>query len=457
MNPAAPFPLTRELASWARTLSHDDLPPAVRGESIRAFLNWFGCVLGGSAEDVTRRAAVAVAHPGGRASLIGHGQRAAPADAAFVNCVASSALAYDDTHLATVTHPTGPVAAALMTRAESSPCTGAEFLTALAVGIEIQCRLSNLLLLPPARPNLSLYITGITGPIGAAAALARLRGLDEDGVRWAMGHAATQGAGFRATHGSMAGLIVPGYAARSAVLATDLAGAGIDCASDVLESERGFVGVFTSGADLPGAAAGLGSAFELMANAYKPYPAGIVLHAAIDACIALLPQLGAGDEIAGINLTVPPLTVALADRRHPSTPYEAQISLQHWAAHVFCRRSAGIEALQQPQINAPDIAALRDRVRVVTDDSLARDAAAAEVVFADGRRVSSSIAHANGSIANPMSDDQLDAKFLGQARRVLAAAEAERLLAVLRGIAGAGDIGEALAPWLRVRPSGAAA
>lgn len=451
MNQPAAFPLTRELASWASTLRSEDLPPPVQRETLRAFLNWFGCVLGGSGEEVTRRAAKVAVRASGQASLIGHGQRAEIADAAFVNCVASSALAYDDTHLATVTHPTGPVAAALVATAEARPIGGAEFLTALAAGIEVQCRLSNLLLLPPAKPNLALYITGVTGPIGAAAAIARVRGLDEDQLRWAIGHAATQAAGFRATHGSMAGLVVPAYAARSGVFSADLAAAGIDCSDDALEAGRGFVGVFTSGADLAGATAGLGRDFELMANVYKPYPAGIVLHAAIDACLALLPEVGAAETIAEIRMTVPPLTLALADRLHPRTPFEAPISLQHWAAHVFCRRAAGIEALQQPQIDDPAIAAVRERVRIITNESLARDAAAAEVVFNDGRRVSRSIAHATGSIAKPMTDAQLDAKFIRQAELVLAPDHAAGLLARLRGLDTVSDVGAALASWLGVQ------
>lgn len=447
MNVSA-FPLGRKLAHWSAALEFRDLPPKVQSEVTRAFLNWFGCVLGGSAEEMPRRVAHLVQCRDGAASLIGQGTRASCAEAAFVNCVASSVLAYDDTHLATVTHPTGPVAAALMAEAEVRPIDGPTFLTALAIGIELQCRLSSLLLLPPAKPNLALYITGVTGPVGAAAALGRVRGYDEDQMLWSLGHAATQAAGFRATHGAMAGLIVPGYAARSGVFAADLAGAGIDCPGDALESERGFVGIFTANANPVSATAGLGTDFEILANAYKPYPAGIVLHAAIDACMVLLPQIASSDQIARIRLTVPPLTQALADRPHPRTPYEAPISLQHWAAHVFARGAAGVEALQQRQLEDPVIAALRSKVEIVTEEGLARDAAKATVALADGRVIDAEIAHASGSIDNPMTDAQLDAKFLEQARIVLD--DPQTALTTLRALAGADDVFLALKPWLQV-------
>ena len=141
--------------------------------------------------------------------MIGQGRRADVASAAFVNCLSSTVLSFDDTHLATVTHPTGPVAAALFAFSERQRVSGEEFLTAIALGIEIECRLSNLLLLPPAQANIGLFITGITGPIGAAAALGRLLQLDEEGMRSAIGLAAAQASGIRGTHGSMAAFFIP--------------------------------------------------------------------------------------------------------------------------------------------------------------------------------------------------------------------------------------------------------
>ena len=99
-------------------------------------------------------------------------------------------------------------------------------MAALAAGIEIQCRLSNVLLLAPAEANLGLYITGITGPAGAAAGLGRAMGFDTQHMTWAIGLGAAQGCGFRATHGSMAGHVVPALAARGGVWAALLAAQG---------------------------------------------------------------------------------------------------------------------------------------------------------------------------------------------------------------------------------------
>lgn len=439
------FPLTETLARWVAVA---EMPDEVMQESARAFLNWTGCALGGSAAEVTRRAAGMLATPGGEAMLLGTDLRAHLADAAFVNCVASSALSYDDTHLATVTHPTGPVAAALMAWAGTVPVSGPDFLAALALGIEVQCRLSTLLLMPPAEPNLALYITGITGPVGAAAALARLMGLDARGIGWAMGHAATQAAGFRATHGSMAGLIVPGHAARAGVLAARMAQAGIDCSPDTLESPRGFVGIFSRNADPEGAVSGLGKVFEMLRTSYKPYPAGIVVHAVIDACLDLAAQGVRPEEIAGIDLTVPPLSQTLADRPHPASPFEATVSLQHWAAHALQHGSAGVEALAPSHLTDPQLVRLRGRMRVTSDPALDRDAATVTLALVEGRQMRAHVPHATGSLSRPMTDAALNRKFLDQAAPVLGPDRAGTLRAILCDLTRQTDTGAALRPLL---------
>jgi 2-methylcitrate dehydratase PrpD len=441
-----PPPLTRILARYAREATFQALPEAVRQEAVRAFLNWTGCALGGCREPAVAAAIAAARLTGGgsTATILGHAMRSDLATAAFVNCLSSAILAFDDTHLPTVTHPTGPVAAALLAYCETVPVTGEAFLNALSLGMEIECRLSNALLLPPARSNVALYVTGLSGPIGAAAALGRLMRLDDAGMCWAIGHAASMAAGFRATHGAMSGLMVPAHAARNAVHAAALAASGFDGMADVLESERGFLRLFSPAADPGCALAGLGETFEVLANAYKPYPCGIVIHGALDACLEAAGEAAAGAAPQAIRLKVHPLALSLADRRQPRTFFEAQISLQHWAAYACLRRAAGVAGLGQDAIEAPDLAALRERVEITTDPSFARDEAVAELVLPSGEVRRAHVATARGSAARPMTDAELDAKFRGQARRVLPDAQVDALLERLRGLAACNDV----FPWL---------
>jgi 2-methylcitrate dehydratase PrpD len=436
--------LTRELAQFAVRARFSDLPESVRAEAVRAFLNWFGCVLGGCREPAVEIAVAVAAEAGGRpqARVFGHDLRTDLASAALLNCFSSSVLAFDDTHLATVTHPTGPVAASLLAFSETARISGEDFLAALVVGMEIECRLSNLLLLPPAQANLSLYITGLTGPIGAAAALGRLLRLDEQQMIWAIGLAATQACGFRGTHGSMAGLWVPALGARSGVNAALLAAKGFTCSDRILEGDKGFVDIFSCHADLDRAADGLGEEFEMMSNAYKPYPCGIVIHAAIDACLDVAAQMAPGDHIENVMITVHPLTLMLTDRPAPVTTLEAMISLYHWAAAALVRRRAGIAEAQMACVGDAEVVALRGRISAVGDEQLRREEAIAEVRLAGGAVLRAHVPCARGSAQRPMSDDDLDAKFRGQATRVLSPERAEVLLGWCRGIANSMDVGK---------------
>lgn len=436
-------PITAELAAFAAGTRFADLPEAVCAEAPRAFLNWLGCALGGCQEPSVGIAADAIA-AGGPARLLGRAGQADIAGAAFVNCLASSVLAYDDTHLATVTHPTGPVAAPLLAYAETVRVDGARFLAALAVGIEIQCRMSNVLLLPPASANLGLYITGVTGPIGAAAGLGHAMGLQCGRMISAIGLGAAHGSGYRGTHGSMAGNAVPAIAARGGAQAALLAAAGFECSPDALESPRGFIAEFTTCADLGRATAGLGADFELLANTYKPYPSGIVVHPTIDACREIA-ERGIAGRIVRVRLVVHPLGVTLADRAMPADAIEAQISQQHWAAAVLLGHKPGPAVLRQACLEDTAVAALRRCVTLHGDPALGRDEAIAEVWF-DGAPAPARahVRHARGSLARPLSDDELDRKFLDQAHTVLSPGSAAALLRTCRDLAAVEDVGAAV-------------
>ena len=416
-------------------------------EAARAFLNWMGCVLGGCRDPAVDIAVAIAAEAGGspQASLIGRDSRSDIESAAFVNCLSSTVLSFDDTHLATVTHPTGPVAAAIFAFAEQNAVSGEDFVTALALGIEIECRMSNVLLLPPARAQVGWFITGITGPVGAAAALGRLMKLDETKMRAAIGLASAQAAGFRGTHGAMSAFMVPPHAARGGVSGAMLASKGFACMDDILEAPKGFVDVFGSGGDLNRAVDGLGTHFELFANAYKPYPSGIVVQAAIDCCLEIAQQLPRDAVIASAAMTVHPMALELCSRRDPADPIEAQISLFHWAAATLLRRSAGLAQLRQDCIDDPEVVELRARITAVADPALNRDEAIAVVTLRDGASFRSHVPHARGSIARPMTDAELDAKFQAQARTILSDDASDRLLSLCRNVASLGDVGKEIA------------
>src|SRR5262245_10739009 len=225
--------VTRTLARFIVEHRYEAIPEKVRREAARSFLNWLGCAVGACRHDTVERALAALAEFSGpaQATVLGRGERVDALLAAFLNGTSSHVFDFDDTHLKTVIHPSGPVAAAILALAEKTPVTGADFLHALILGVETECRIGNAVY--PEHYDVGWHITGTAGVFGAAAAAGRLLGLDEQRMVWALGIAATQSSGLREMFGTMAKPMHPGNAARNGLLAALLA------AQDFTSSNQG--------------------------------------------------------------------------------------------------------------------------------------------------------------------------------------------------------------------------
>jgi 2-methylcitrate dehydratase PrpD len=285
--------------------------------------------------------------------------------------------------------------------------------------------------------------------VGAAVAVGNLLRLDEQRMNWAIGLAASQASGFRASHGTMTAHFRPGHAARSGVWAALLAARDFTCDLSALEAEHGFLDVYASHADAARALDGLGEHFELLANAYKPYPCGIVIHPTLDACLDIAAQAAPGATPAQVTLKVHPLALKLTGVRTPATTLESHVSLYHWAAAALLRRRAGLAEMRPDCIADPAVAALRSRIVAVADPGVGRGEAIVEAVYSDGARLRSHVTQARGSVARPMTDDELDAKFREQALQVLEPGRVESLIHLCRDVAMLRDVGgQVSAAWL---------
>jgi 2-methylcitrate dehydratase PrpD len=164
------------------------------------------------------------------------------------------------------------------------------------------------------------------------------------------------------------------------------------------------------GADLAFITHGLGNTWELMQNAYKPYPCGVVLHPVIDACLELRPKLGER-QIDRILVKGHPLLRERADRPDVTTGREAQVSLQHSVAVAFLHGAAGVKQYTDACVNDPVVLALRSKVAAEDDAGIPADAAVVSVRTATGETLTAHVAHARGSLAQPLSDRELEAKL----------------------------------------------
>ena len=166
--------VTRKLAKFVVESKAEDVPQLVNKEAARTLLNWAACAVGGSRNETVDIAVSALAPFAGppQATLLGRKERLDVLNAALINGIASHIFDYDDTHLRTVIHPAGPVASAILAWSEYRPVSGRDFMHALVLGVEVECRIGNAVY--PAHYDVGWHITGTAGVFGSAAAVGKL-------------------------------------------------------------------------------------------------------------------------------------------------------------------------------------------------------------------------------------------------------------------------------------------
>jgi 2-methylcitrate dehydratase PrpD len=433
-------PVTRTLASFVASHASRGWSDAVDSEAQRTFLNWLGCAIGAARHEAVDAAlaAVQMLQPALQASVLGRRERVDMASAALVNGIASHTFDFDDTHLKTIIHPAGPVASAALALAEHQGASGRTLLDALVLGIDVACRVGNAVY--PDHYDRGWHITGSTGMLGAAAACARLLGLDEQQTTMALGIAASQPVGLREQFGTMTKPFHPGGAARAGLMSALMARHGYTASPRALEAPRGLMQTYSTKCDWSEIADQLGERFEISFNTYKPFACGIVIHPVIDGCAQLKARGVTPDQVERIELKVHPLVLELTGKKEPADGLSAKFSVYHGAAVGLMLGRAGEAEYSDAVVTRSDIVALRRKVVAVVDPGVAEESADVTAVLADGRREHLFVEHAIGSLQRPMSDAELQAKFAQLVAPVLGPQSVAPLVQACRGIAAAGDL-----------------
>jgi 2-methylcitrate dehydratase PrpD len=421
--------ITRALARYVVAGRHADLPEPVRKEARRTLLNWMGCAVGGSRHETLDAAIGTLAPFGGppQATILGRRERMDVLHASLMNGISSHVFDFDDTHLKTVIHPAGPVVSSLLALAEHRPQSGPDFVNAMVLGIETECRIGNAVY--PAHYDRGWHITGTAGVFGSAAACGKALGLSEQQMVWALGVAATQPVGLREMFGSMTKSFHPGRAAQNGLTAALLASRNFTSTEVGIEGKSGWANVLSTTRNYAEITDGLGKHYEISLNTYKPFACGIVIHPTIDACITLRNQHTlTADAIERIELSVHPLVLELTGKKTPQTGLESKFSVYFAAALAIVRGSAGMRDFSDVHAKDPAIVGLRDRVIATVDPAVKEEQVRARITLRDGRVLTHAVEHVVGSLERPMSDADLEAKFLDLAKDVLPDAQARTLL-----------------------------
>ena len=406
---------TQTLARFITESRFEALPEALRHEGRRSILNHVGCALGVARDPAVVTALEIMRESSGKsvASVYGQREKLGVMEAAFINAIASNLLDYDDTHLRTVIHPSAPVAPTVFALAEETGATGAEVLHAFLLGGEVACRIGNAV--SPGHYARGWHITASTGVFGAAAAAARLLRLSAEQTADALGIAASQSGSIVENLATAAKNIGVGNAARNGILAARFAARGYRAAPLSIEGPLGWARAMGDEPQLKEITEGLGQRWEIARNTYKPYAAGIVFHAVIDACLELRETLGAAvTQIARVTVAGDALLLARGDRV-VRNERDTRVSIHHCAAIALALGRADVADFEMPAVQDTELTALRAKVVAECDASLPRGAARVTIALANGSKHQAYVEHPRGSAERPLSDAELAAKYRANA------------------------------------------
>src|SRR5260221_9799974 len=265
--------VTQTLARFVVDTTWENIPEPARHEAKRALLNFFAVAIAGCRTEPVELALKSLAEFSGgkQATIVGRTERIDALGAAFLNAAAANVFDYCDTHLPTVVHPTAPLAPALLSLAELRRVTGPELLLAFVLGFEIECRIGGAV--SPGHYPKGWHITSTCGVFGAAAGAAKLFGLTEQQVVWALGTASTQSAGLCECLGWPAKSVSVGNAPRNGLFSALLAEKGFSGPAEPIAGAQGWLAAMGEPPHWAALADGLGKSWGGLGKSLKPYPA----------------------------------------------------------------------------------------------------------------------------------------------------------------------------------------
>src|SRR2546427_6168425 len=424
---------TTAIADFVAKSRWEDCPASAVEAARRAILDCLGGMLAGSVEPSARILhAVALAEGGAPlCTVVGTGRRTGAVWAALCNGTAAHALDFDDTNFILLGHPSAPVLAAALAAGELALADGQALIHAFLLGFEVETTLAAVL--NPAHYEKGFHATGTLGTMGAAAAAARLLGLDATQTRTALAIAASQASGLKENFGTMTKPFHAGHAARSGILAAQLAREGLTASETALEGRQGYAAAFGASHGIDRALEGLGRAWHLLGSgiAVKPYPSCALTHSAIDALIDLRAahRLSARD-IAAVQVGVTRVVPDVLAHRHPATALERKFSMQFCAAAALAEGRVDFGSFADGEVANPDVRELMGRGDMVVDPRLPQGDeqnawSRRSSRLQAGRTYATDPRGPLGYAATPPSHPALRDKFLGCAKTVLSADEAE--------------------------------
>lgn len=438
---------TRAVARFIGSTTYASIPAQVRESARQVITDTVAVMLAAAGSDVAPalREYLRRNPAPGAASVIGWPERVAPEVAAMLNGTLGHALDYDESTSLYPAHPSAPILAALLSGQQPTALDGQALLTAYVTGFQAGGQIARGIGL--AHYLRGWHATGTLALFAAVAAVAKARSLAEDEICTALGIAASLSAGMTRNFGTMTKPLHPGWAARSALVAVELASVGWTANQQILEVPRGYFALYGDERSDPAAVAPerpVPWIFITPGVALKKYPCCYATHRAIDAVLALRAQLGTG-QVTRLTCRVPPGGLRQLPYGRPATALEGKFSAPYACAAALLDGQVTLGTFTDAAVSRPQITALYSRIEVREDPACLGDGpatgdvndghVAVTATTAGGQTAEVRVRAPSGSPEHPMGWDEIAAKFETCCESVLMdPAESGALFAALRRI-----------------------
>jgi len=447
-----------EMAQFVQSLRYEELPRAVVESAKLHLLDTLGICLAASRLEAGQIVTQVVGAWEGKpeSTVIGARDKVFAAAAALANGTLAHSLDYDDTHTASIVHPSAAVVPAALAVGEALGSDGRAVLTAAVAGYEVAIRIG--LAAPGQFHDRGYHATPICGTFGAALVAGKLLGLDAARLAHALGLCGSQAAGIQEflVDGSWAKRLHPGWAAFGGIISAQLAQRGFRGPQRVFEGRFGLYATHLGPGrfDPQKLTAGLGRVWETTQIALKPYPCCHLLHGAIDAALHLKRQHALNPaDIAAVECRLPERTIHIVCepevvKRRPPTPYAAMFSATYAVAVALLAERAGLDEFSEEKIRQPEVLELAAKV------SYAVDAEAefpkyfpgwVRIRMKDGRLYEHKERINRGHPENPLSAEEVRAKFRENACQALPAGQVEAIIDRVASLERLDNVAELLA------------
>ncbi|MGA0024443.1 MAG: MmgE/PrpD family protein [Burkholderiales bacterium] len=446
---------TARLAQHITAARYDRLAAGTVHAAKRALFDFLTCAVSGSAMPVSKTLLSYYEETDATrsAAVIGSKSRLSAPNAALVNGANTHGLDFDDGHTHASAHPAGAVFPAILAAAEQHGRSPSDILLAATIGYDVMVRIAAAM--HPGSARRGWHNTAIGGVFGATAAVSSLLGLDAAQTRNALGLAASFAGGIREylDDGAEIKRLHPGKAARDGLLCAEFARRGITGPAQALEGRYGFFNVFVGGeVKWDRLFEALGERYEIEGAYFKPYPCCRHYHAAIDGVLDLRAQQGfAPAEVARIDIGLYAVGVHGHDHKHCDNLLDAQMSAPCAAALAVVDGGIAAHNFLPDSLARPEVRRLIEASDTRIDPECervypGRRSGAVRLTLRDGRVFEQRVLDPRGEGENPMSDADLEHKFMVNCEPLLGAAKCRRLLDTAWHFDAAPDAGE-LRSW----------